>query len=111
MIDNNAEVYSILSDIGTTFFQYPDSFATFPIISYWDSNHTAEDYQDGKNDLDIIETTVDIWEKTDETTGELIKIHVDVDNAMRAHGFKRYLPVISLYETDTHIYHYQGKIS
>lgn len=109
MIDNNAEVYAILSPVGTTFFQYPDSFATFPILSYWDSNHLADEFVDGKSTIDTVETTVDVWEKEDPTNGQLIKIHAQMDSAMRAKGFVRSNPIVGMYETDTHVYHYQGK--
>jgi hypothetical protein len=108
MIDNNEEVYGVLSVIGTTFFQYPDSFATFPIISYWDSSHEADDYEDGKSGVDRIETTVDVWEKED-ANGNLIKIHEQMDSAMRAAWFARTNPIIGMYENDIHIFHYQGK--
>lgn len=108
MIDNNAEVYTALSSVGNTDFQYPLSFATFPIISYWDSNHTADDFEDGKSGVDTIETTVDVWEKEDQD-GNLIKIHKQMDSAMRAANFIRTSPIVSMYETDTHVYHYQGK--
>jgi len=108
VIDNNADVYTILSTVGKTYPQYPEIFTTFPIISYWDSNHEADDYQDNKSGVDIIETTVDIWEKED-SSGNLIKIHVQVDSAMRTHGFIRTGPIVGLYEDDTHVYHYQGR--
>jgi len=109
MIDNNAEVCAILSLVGTTYFQYPTSFATFPIISYWDSGHEADGFYDGKSTVDKPEITVDVWEKEDPLTGALIKIHAQMDSAMRAHGFIRANPIVGTYETDTHVYHYQGK--
>lgn len=108
MIDNNAEVYAILAIVGTTYPQYPTSFATFPIISYWDSNHTADDFADGRSGADVIETTVDVWEKED-GEGNLIKIHKEMDKVMRGAGFIRSNPIVGMYETDTHVYHYQGK--
>jgi hypothetical protein len=109
MIDNNAEVYTILSGVGTTFFQYPSTFAVFPCISYWDSGHSAIDFQDGLSGIDAIETTVDVWEKDDKTTGIVTEIHKQMDSAMRAAKFIRSYPVVSLYEADTHVYHYQSK--
>lgn len=108
MRDNNAEVYTVLSAVGNTYFQYPSSFATFPIISYWDSNHEADEFLDGKSTIDKVETTVDVWEKED-SNGNLIKIHTQMDSAMRASGFVRSNPIVGMYETDTHVYHYQGK--
>jgi hypothetical protein len=109
MIDNNADVYTILSAIATTYPDYPTSFTDFPMLSYWDTNHDADGYYDGKSTLDKIETTVDVWEKEDPATGELIKIHTDMDNAMRAADFIRTSPIAGGYETDTHVFHYTGK--
>ena len=108
MIDNNAEVYSILSVVNATDFQYPLSFATFPIISYFDSNHEADGFVDGNSTQDRIETTVDVWEKED-SNGNLIKIHAEMDLAMRSHGFIRSNPIVGQHETDTHVDHYTGK--
>jgi len=108
MIDNNAEVYAVLSAVATTDFQYPDSFATFPIISYWDSGHESDEFEDGFSTVDRVETTVDVWEKED-ATGNLIKIHEQMDSAMRGARFIRTNPIIGMFETDTHVYHYQGK--
>ena len=108
MIDNNEDVYKILSTVGNTYKQYPKTFAIFPIISYWDSNHDADGFYDGKSTEDRVETTVDIWEKED-NTGDLIEIHANVDKAMRANGFIRSNPIVCQYETDTFIIHYTGK--
>jgi len=108
LIDNNDEVNIVLSAVGNTEFQYPKSFATFPIISYWDSNHEADDFADGKSGMDRVETTVDVWEKED-MNGNLIKIHAEMDSAMRVAGFIRSNPIVGLYETDTFVYHYQGR--
>lgn len=108
MIDNNVEVYALLSSVATADKQYPKSFATFPIISYWDSNHEASDFVDGKSTIDIIETTVDIWEKED-LSGNLIEIHGQMDSVMRANDFVRSNPIVCQYETDTFVTHYTAK--
>jgi hypothetical protein len=110
VVDNNDIVFNILKGIGyPTFFQYPDNFAVFPCISYWDSNHSSDGYLDGKSTEDIVESTIDVWEKADPTTGELIKIHAIMDSLMRGARFLRTNPIHSVYEPTTHIYHYTGK--
>jgi len=109
MIDNNEEVFNALNSLGVTVdFNYPSKKASFPSISFWDSGHTSDDYKDGKSGIDKVETTVDVWEKADQTTGIRTKIHAEVDSKMRSEGFLR-IQGVSLYESDTKIFHYQYK--
>lgn len=108
MIDNNAEVYAALNAVGIAYKQYPKSFATFPVISYWDSGHTADGFLNGKSTIDTIETTVDVWEKED-INGNFIEVHSQMDSAMRANGFIRSNPIVCQYEIDTFVTHYTAK--
>lgn len=108
MIDTRSAVYNILNSVGyPVSYQYPKSFASFPCISYWDSGHTATDYQDGIADIDVVEYTVDVWEK-ENADGQIIEIHNQVDLNMRSAGYKR-TQFVSLYEIDTHVFHFQIK--
>lgn len=108
MVDNRALVFQTLSSLGYTVdYQYPEKFETFPCISYFDSGHIADDYEDGAATADVTEYTVDVWEKAD-STGNLIEIHLQVDKAMRDAGFFRQ-GFINQFEEDTKINHYTFK--
>lgn len=114
---DNSEIYGILSSIASTEYQYPQSLVTastngqgvpadfFPVISYFDSNHEATSYQDGKSTIEDIEYTVDVWERVNPSTGELISIYKDVDSALRAADYRR-ITFANLYEDVTQINHY-----
>ena len=111
MVDNREEVYSILSSLGFSVdYQYPKDFATFPCISYFDSGHSNDAYQDSKADTDTVEITVDVWEREDTNTGKVKEIHFDVDNLMRKANFIKKM-YTNLFENDTKIYHHIFKFT
>jgi hypothetical protein len=104
MVDNRDLVFQTLSALGFSVdYQYPAKFETFPCISYFDSGHVAEDYKDGKPDIDMTEITVDVWQKADKH-GSITEIHTQTDSAMRAAGFFRQA-FINQFEDDTKIQH------
>lgn len=114
---DNSEIVGILSSIATTEYQYPQSLVTastngqgvpadfFPVISYFDSNHNAMQFQDGVSTIEEIEYTVDVWERPNPSTGELISIYQEVDQTLRENGYRR-TSFANLYETDTSISHF-----
>ncbi|AGK96802.1 hypothetical protein [Clostridium pasteurianum] len=116
-MQDNTEIFTILNAIASTEYQYPQSLVTastngqgvpadfFPVISYFDSNHNAMQYQDGKSIIEDIEYTVDVWERANPNTGELISIYSNVDKALRDNGYRR-ITFANLYETVTQINHY-----
>ncbi|KHD34362.1 hypothetical protein NL50_17390 [Clostridium acetobutylicum] len=120
MVNILPQVYNILSQIAPSYCQYPQILVDatrnqtgveqkyFPMISYFDSDHLADQFQDGQNSNDVIEITVDIWERADSDTGELISVYADVDQAMRANKFIRTMFTNS-FEEDTLINHYTFK--
>ena len=117
MKSDNSEIYSLLITIRPTYYQYPSDLVTmstngqgvpsdyFPVISYFDSNHEATGYEDGLNSLEDIEYTVDVWERTNPTTGEYISIYEDVDRVLRQNGYRR-ITFANLFEDVTQINHY-----
>ena len=119
MIDLRHEVYGILSAIAPADYQYPQTLVDagntnetvsqefFPHISYWDSDHDGSNYFDGEVVTDDVEFTVDVWERAD-AEGNLNEVHFQVDEAMRAAGYRRVM-FAPQYETDTKIYHYSFK--
>lgn len=103
MVDNRASVYAALVSLGYTVdYYYPSTFADvdengtfqFPRMSYYDSGHTPDDYADNVPHIDETEITVDVWEKANPQTGELVEIHAQADKVMADAGFTRvvYIP-------------------
>ncbi|MCR3759151.1 hypothetical protein KYB31_09130 [Clostridium felsineum] len=120
MVNILPQVYNILSQVAPSYYQYPQVLVDavrnqsnveqkyFPMISYFDSDHSADQFQDGLNDVDTVEITVDVWERADSSTGELISVYADVDTAMRANKFIRTM-FANNFEDDTLINHYTFK--
>lgn len=120
MVNILPQVYSILSTIAPSYYQYPQVLVDaarnqagveqkyFPMISYFDSDHLADQFQDGQNNADVNEITVDVWERADSDTGELTSIYSDVDQAMRQNNFIRTM-FTNQYEENTLINHYTFK--
>lgn len=117
MRTDNTEIYNILNAIAKTYYQYPQDLVTmstdgqgvpadyFPAVSYFDSDHQAMQYQDGKSTIEDIEYTVDVWERVNPDTGEYISIYANVDSALRANGYRR-ITFANIYEDTTQINHY-----
>lgn len=120
MVNLNVETYQILNNIAPTYYQYPQILVDsaqnqepvsqdyFPMISYYDSDHAADSYADSTNLADIVEMTVDVWERANQDTGELTSIYQQVDTAMRQNGYLK-TGFVNQYEEDTKIYHYTYK--
>lgn len=120
MVNLNIEAYQILNNIAPTYYQYPQVLVdstqnqtpvpqdSFPMISYYDSDHSADSYADSINLVDTVEITVDVWERADINTGELTSIYQQVDTAMRQNKYLR-TGFVNQYEEDTKIYHYTYK--
>lgn len=118
MKDTRDQLVTLLTPIATTYYFYPQillSYAEsqqalpqnyFPMISYKDG-HNADNFSDGTAKADMVEYTLDCWERED-NTGNLIEIHFSVDTAMIGAGYKRTM-YVSQYETDAKIYHYTMK--
>lgn len=112
MKDTRDLVVTILNVIAPTEYMYPSKIVNppdnyFPRISYWDSNHNADGYEDNKSTLDDLEYTIDCWERQD-SSGDLNEIHFAVDSVMRNAGYRRTM-YVPQYESDTKIYHYSMK--
>lgn len=120
MVNLNEEAYSILNNIAPTYYQYPQILVdsaqnqapapqdSFPMISYYDSDHSADGYADGANLVDTVEITADVWERADINTGVLASVYQQVDTAMRQNKYLR-TGFVNQYEEDTKIYHYTYK--
>jgi len=120
MVNILPQVYNILSQIAPSYYQYPQILVDatrnqtgveqkyFPMISYFDSDHLADQFQDGQNNADVNEITVDVWERADSDTGELTSIYADVDQSMRKNNFIRTM-YTNQYEEGTLINHYTFK--
>lgn len=116
-MQDNSEIVAILIGIAPTEYQYPQTLVTastngvgvpvdfFPVISYFDSNHDATGYEDGLSTVEDLEYTVDVWERSNPDTGELISIYIEVDRTLRENGYRR-VSYANLYETTTQINHY-----
>ena len=114
MIDNNALVYSILKPVGVTFScpvyaEYPAAITVFPCITFMDTDHSDGDFSDGRSHADLVEITVNCWEKADPITGITIEVHQAVDAAMSASGDWYDRGFVHLFEPDTKVHHYVQK--
>lgn len=108
MIDNRAEVYSILKNVDTSVeveFRYPSNLLdqNYPKICYFMSNSMDREYQDNEAKANLFETTVQVYEKP--VNGYLKEIHLDVDYDMRKNGYKR-VYYDSYYDTEDRVYIY-----
>lgn len=83
MRDFSEEVKTTLETVCTTYYFYPDSFNTLPVISYYDSENSSDD---GRDLLTPIGFHIDVWAKT---VPSLKSVVSDVDLKMRDMGFAR----------------------
>lgn len=88
MIDNRAEIYSILFSVSNNVdYRYPLNLLdkNYPKLCYFTSGIEEKAYQDNASSMCSIDTTVQAYEKTIE--GELVEIHADIIKAMKKNGF------------------------
>lgn len=89
MINNNAEVYKILSEIAPTE-QYAIDFnedTVYPCISFAMKGNDDVYFADGKPRAVVYEVEIETYQKR--INGEMKEIHFDVANAMKREGYKQ----------------------
>ncbi|MDD5016543.1 MAG: hypothetical protein PHO15_00410 [Eubacteriales bacterium] len=90
---------SALSAMTGFYFQYPPSFTSFPMLSYFQLDNIetlpADDIELGSE----IIFQIDLWGKASLST-----LSIGVSDVMQTLGFQR-LSAQDMYETDTKIYH------
>lgn len=105
MINNNAEVYGILSKIAPTK-QYAMDMTeqtVFPCIEFAMRDCSDTYYADGQARASVYEVEVEVHQKR--VNGVLKEIHFEVANAMKANGYHKVF-YDYIYDEDNNIYNH-----